>query len=91
MTSIPVKLILSAVGLAFIVATTAPAEAAKARKGKTRAARIVVVAADSHQLGTNLFRAGPIYNGPDYLGNDPDPFIRSQIFRDLNAFYGSSY
>ena len=24
----------------------------------------------------------------DYLGDDPDPFIRSQILRDLGAHYG---
>jgi len=29
--------------------------------------------------------AGPLYNGQDYLGNDPDPNIRSQILRDLLA------
>jgi hypothetical protein len=38
--------------------------------------------------GTDKFRAGPLFNGPDYLGDDPDPFIRSQIQRDLSARYG---
>src|SRR6516162_5609246 len=28
------------------------------------------------------------YNGNDYLGNDPDPFIRLMIQRDLGAKYG---
>jgi hypothetical protein len=38
--------------------------------------------------GANLFPCGPLYNGNDYLGNDPDPFIRSMIQRDLGAKYG---
>jgi hypothetical protein len=37
---------------------------------------------------TDLYPAGPIFNGPDYLGDDPDPFIRSQIRRDTSVFYG---
>lgn len=38
--------------------------------------------------GANLFHCGPIYNGNDYLGDDPDPFIRLMIQRDLGAKYG---
>jgi hypothetical protein len=38
----------------------------------------------------NLFHCGPIYNGLDYLGDDPDPFIRSMIQRDLGAKYSGS-
>jgi hypothetical protein len=38
--------------------------------------------------GLNLFPAGPIYHARDYLGDDPDPFIRSQILRDLGTHYG---
>jgi len=37
--------------------------------------------------GTEKFRAGPLYNGADYLGDDPDPFIRSQIYRDMGQRY----
>ena len=40
--------------------------------------------------GANLFHCGPIYNGLDYLGDDPDPFIRLMIQRDLGAKYGGS-
>ncbi len=28
--------------------------------------------------------AGPLYNGQDYLGDDPDPNIRSYLLRDLS-------
>ncbi len=38
--------------------------------------------------GSNLFHCGPLYNSTDYLGNDPDPFIRLMIQRDLGAKYG---
>jgi hypothetical protein len=38
--------------------------------------------------GANVFHCGPIYNAYDYLGNDPDPFIRAMIERDLGAKYG---
>jgi hypothetical protein len=31
---------------------------------------------------------GPLYNGQDYLGTDPDPNIRSYILRDLGSRYG---
>ena len=33
---------------------------------------------------------GPLYNGQDYLGNDPDPNIRSQILRDMGGRYGGN-
>ena len=38
--------------------------------------------------GANLFHCGPIYNANDYLGDDPDPFIRAMIQRDLGIKYG---
>ena len=34
--------------------------------------------------------AGPLYNGQDYLGDDPDPNIRSYLLRDLTGRYGGS-
>lgn len=38
--------------------------------------------------GANLFHCGPIYNSNDYLGDDPDPFVRLMIQRDLGIKYG---
>jgi hypothetical protein len=32
---------------------------------------------------------GPLYNGQDYLGDDPDPNIRSQILRDMGRYGGA--
>ena len=89
MASSAVKLMASAAGLALLLAAAAPSEAAKAHKHKKHpAAPAAPAAANSGYRGTNLFPAGPIYHGNDYLGDDPDPFIRSQIQRDLGAHYG---
>jgi hypothetical protein len=41
--------------------------------------------------GTDKFPAGPLYYGSDYLGDDPDPFIRLQIQRDLGARYPGAF
>jgi hypothetical protein len=88
MASLPVKLMISAIALAFVLAA-APADAAKTRKHKKHAAaHAAKVTANSKYRGTDKFPAGPVYNGPDYLGDDPDPFIRFQLLRDLGAHYG---
>jgi hypothetical protein len=88
MASLAVKLLVSAIALAFVLAT-APADAADARKHKKHVtAHRPAATANSRYRGTNLFPAGPVYNGTDYLGDDPDPFIRSQILRDLGSHYG---
>jgi hypothetical protein len=88
MSSLAIKLMASVIGVAFVVAAAAPADAAKARKHKKVAAAHATVRVQSGYRGTNLFPAGPIYNGQDYLGDDPDPFIRLQIYRDLSGHYG---
>jgi hypothetical protein len=38
--------------------------------------------------GAKLYQCGPLYNSTDYLGTDPDPFIRAMIQRDLGPKYG---
>jgi hypothetical protein len=89
MASLPVKLMASAIGLAFVLAATAPAGAAKVGKHKRHAAaHAAKTTTNSRYWGTDLFPAGPVYNGSDYLGDDPDPNIRFQIKRDLGAHYG---
>jgi hypothetical protein len=89
MASLAVKLMVSAIGLAFVLAAAAPADAAKGRKHKKHvAAHAATATVNSRYRGTNLFPAGPVYNGNDYLGDDPDPFTRLQILRDLGAHYG---
>jgi hypothetical protein len=89
MASLPVKLMVSAIGLALVLAAAAPADAAKARKHKKHGtAHAAAVTVNSRYRGTNLFPAGPVYHANDYLGDDPDPFIRLQLLRDLGAHYG---
>jgi hypothetical protein len=84
--------LLGAVGLAAALASATAAEAAQAGKqGKhvKRSAPAATATADrSRYWGRNLVQPGPLYNGPDYLGDDPDPNIRSQILRDLTGRYG---
>jgi hypothetical protein len=82
------KISVSVIGLAFIIATVAPAEAAHLRKHKKAVAAYAM--APTKYRGTDKFPAGPIYNARTYLGDDPDPFIRSQLARDVNAVYGGN-
>ena len=84
MTSRPVKLVVFTLSLAVMLASTAQA----AKKMKTAAAPQATVGSPVPCRGANLFHCGPVYNGNDYLGSDPDPFIRPMIQRDLGARYG---
>jgi hypothetical protein len=85
MTSRPVKLLACALGLAVVLASSAAAAKIK----KSRPARPQVTAGNSPRCrGANLIHCGPVYNANDYLGDDPDPFIRLMIQRDLGAKYG---
>jgi hypothetical protein len=89
MASLPVKLMVSAIGLVFMLAAAAPATAGQAVKHKKhKVTHAAAVTMKSGYRGTDLFPAGPIYNGQDYLGDDPDPFIRLQLKRDTGALYG---
>jgi hypothetical protein len=87
--------IVSAIVLALVVAS--PAEAAKTSKHKRAAAprhatmqqQAAAVPAGAGFQGGVL--KGPLYNGQDYLGDDPDPNIRAFILKNLSGRYGSSY
>jgi hypothetical protein len=88
MSSLALKLMACVIGLAIVLAAAVPADAAKARKHK-KVARVQTTAqVQGNYRGSHLFPAGPVYNGPDYLGDDPDPNIRFQLLRDLGAHYG---
>ena len=76
------RLLICALSLAAMAASSAAA-AQKVRKPAAPQAGSAVPC-----RGANLFRCGPVYNGNDYLGSDPDPFIRLMIQRDLGARYG---
>ena len=84
-----------ALAMAFTLSLASPVEAAKDKNKKPVAAhstkhRHSAVAARQGYWGQNVVRPGPFYNGQDYLGDDPDPNIRSQIMRDLGGRYGGN-
>jgi hypothetical protein len=87
MKTLPLTLIISAIGLALAVAS--PAEAAKKHKrhhaGYNAQAMTPGGTTAQYQGGV---MTGPLYNGRDYLGDDPDPNIRSYLLRDLTGRYG---
>jgi len=87
----------AAIGLAFVLAS--PAEAAKAGKQKKSAtsahvvkhrqtAAVVPAPGGAYQGGV---MRGPLYNGQDYLGDDPDPNVHAFLIKNLSGRYGSSY
>jgi hypothetical protein len=88
MTSHVLKLLGCVVG--FAIALTAGADAAQKTKKPRPDAPQMTAGNNTACRGANIFYCGPIYNSYDYLGNDPDPFIRSMIQRDLGAKYGPS-
>jgi hypothetical protein len=81
---VPILVAILALGFAAVLASGANAAT------KTRHVKQIAPSggAASSCRGGNLFPCGPVYNGPDYLGSDPDPFIRMMIQRDLGAKYG---
>jgi hypothetical protein len=76
------------IGLAFVLAAAAPADAAKARKHKKIARVQTTAQVQGKYRGTNIFPAGPLYFSGVYLGDDPDPNIRFQLWRDLSGRLG---
>ena len=86
MMTLPVKILISACALVFVMSL--PADAKQQRKHRKHVAAPTAAFAGPVYRGTNLFPPGPVMYGTEYLGNDPDPFIRSQILRDLGAHFG---
>lgn len=74
--------------MALAIVHASSSDAAQARKHRKQAAAPTKVMVYSRHRGANLFPPGPIYYGSKYLGDDPDPFIRMQIWRDLGAAFG---
>jgi hypothetical protein len=76
------------VGAALALPVPADAKSRRHKSGAAAAAIRAPVHGAGGQWGGNLVQTGPLYNGPDYLGTDPDPNIRFQILRDLTGRYG---
>jgi hypothetical protein len=83
-------MIVALASLALTVGVASSADAAKAKhKGAAVHAprhRIVRTEPNSRLQGGVL--KGPLYNGQDYLGDDPDPNIRSFLIRDKSRYGG---
>ncbi len=79
------KILIAALALAF--ATSAAADAATARKHHKRVASVSGPVAKSCR-GANLYPCGPVQWNQVYFGDDPDPNIRFQLWRDFNAKFG---
>lgn len=73
------------IGLAIVAP---PAEAAKKHRHLSGVTANAMVPGGTTANLQNGVLAGPLYNGQDYLGTDPDPNIRSYLLRDLNSRYG---
>jgi len=84
-----IKLMLLITALA--ITAVAPADAADRKHPKHKKAAAENSANVSSRChGNSQFPCGPLYyNGGEYLGDDPDPNIRFQIWRDLGAHFGS--
>lgn len=81
-----VALIVSAIGLAV---GALPAEAAKKKyRYQSGAAANAMVPGGATATFQGGVMRGPLYNGQDYLGDDPDPNIRAYLLRDLSGRYG---
>jgi hypothetical protein len=81
------KLVALVVGIT-LAAGTAFADAKKRRHQNTSAVTEQQAKPAPRYRGLNLFPPGPVYHSNEYLGDDPDPFIRQQLLRDLGAHYG---
>ena len=67
-----------------------PAEAAKKKKRSSAP----VGYSTNYAAGPGTWGyggTGPIYNGQDYIGQDPDPNIRAYILKDLGIRYGGAF
>jgi hypothetical protein len=88
---------ISAIGLALIIAS--PAEAAKKSTKHKRSTAHAVQHRQTADAGMPApgvgyqggVMRGPLYNGQDYIGDDPDPSIRAFLIKNLSGRYGSSY
>lgn len=88
------KLACAAAAIGLALALAPPAEAAtKKRHPPTRSgahAKAMAPGWNNGQFQGGVLK-GPLYNGQDYLGDDPDPNIRAYLLRDLGSRYGGGY
>src|SRR6185295_1168689 len=83
MSSLTAKFLAAVIALATAIAPALASETVKKKRVKHKT---VAAERSAQYRGTDKFPAGPLYyNGGEYLGDDPDPNIRFQLWRDLGA------
>ena len=75
--------------VAFSLCLALPAEAAKKKKQRSAAGYYTSHSGGPGSWGTA--NTGPLYNGPDYLGQDPDINVRAMLLKDLSGRYGGTF
>jgi hypothetical protein len=84
MSQLSLKVLAATLIAAFALASPAQAEKTRKHKKATTASTTV----QGKYWGTNVFPAGPLYYSGVYLGDDPDPNIRFQLWRDVSGRFG---
>ncbi len=82
---------LMALVAAVAVVSAAPASAARKHRHARHKATVAAhpTPTQGQYRGLDKFPAGLLYyNGGEYLGDDPDPNIRFQLWRDLGSHFG---
>ena len=80
-------LIVSAIALAFVAGSPAVAAKKHKRSEHSHVERHSSPGMVAYRDGG--VRRGPLYNGQDYLGDDPDPSIRAYLLKDMMRYQGS--
>jgi hypothetical protein len=83
--------VLASVGVALVLALGLVTTAKAAKHKRAHAVHTVRHQAVRPQSGSQFqggVLKGPLYNGQDYLGDDPDPNIRSFLIRDKSRYGG---
>jgi hypothetical protein len=76
--------------VASVALTAGVANAKSKHVKKTHVAPAARAAAPAYR-GADKFPVGPLYYSGVYMGDDPDPFIRSQIWRDVSGRFGGDF
>jgi hypothetical protein len=85
------KLALTAAVIGLSLAVAAPAQAAKKHRHTAGAGAYAMTPGGRTAEFQGGVLKGPLYNGQDYLGDDPDPTIRAYLLRDLDSRYGGGH
>ena len=88
MKNLSVTLTVCTIGLAVVMASPAEAAKKKFRHHSGYSAHAMGPGGTGSRLQGGVL-AGPLYNGQDYLGDDPDPNIRAYLLKDQTRYYGA--